>query len=74
MKSNNILNFTNSLSEYDITPQIFPIARITSMNWNKALMLIILGNFELPKEELEVVPYKTSANNLALKLIFFLMK
>ncbi|APJ03183.1 phosphate signaling complex PhoU family protein [Silvanigrella aquatica] len=59
IKSNNILNFTNFLSEYEITPQIFPIARITSMNWNKALMLIILGNFELPKEELEVVPYKT---------------
>jgi phosphate uptake regulator len=59
IKTNNILNFTNFLAEYDITPQIFPIARITSMNWNKALMLIILGDFELPKEELEVVPYKT---------------
>lgn len=59
IKTNNILNFTNFLSEYDITPQIFPIARITSMNWNKALMLIILGDFELPSEELEVVPYKT---------------
>ncbi len=59
LKTNNILNFTNLLSDYDITPQIFPIARITAMNWNKALMLIILGHFELPKEELELVPYKT---------------
>lgn len=59
IKSNNILKFTNFLTEYEIAPQIFPIARITSMNWNKVLMLIIIGNLELSKEELELIPYKT---------------
>jgi phosphate transport system protein len=59
IKNGTILNFTSMLTEYDMTPQIFPIARITSMNWNKVLMLIILGNFEISSDELEIVPYKT---------------
>ncbi|WP_186645837.1 phosphate signaling complex PhoU family protein [Fluviispira vulneris] len=59
IKSNNILNFTNLLVDYEITPQIFPIARITTVNWNNCLMLIKLGKFELSEEESDIVPNKT---------------
>lgn len=55
----NVLNITGFLSEYNIIPQVFPVAKITSMNWNNCLMLIFLGHFKLSSEEAEMISNKS---------------
>jgi phosphate uptake regulator len=54
-----LLEFAEFFSQEQLTPQVFPIARMDSMQWNRTLMLVRLGNFDLDEEEGDLIPFKT---------------
>lgn len=54
-----VLNFSDLLIREKVTPQVFPIGTLQAMQWNRCLMLIHLGQFELSQDERDQIPYKT---------------
>lgn len=57
--SQGALAYGRLLAAEKVTPQVFPVARIKNMRWNRTLMLISLGKCELSPAEKDVIPHKT---------------
>ncbi len=53
------LVYSDLLSREKITPQVFPVARLETMQWSRTLMLIMLGPCRLTETESELIPHKT---------------
>ncbi len=47
------------LSEFNIAPQVFPLARLSSLSWSRCVLFILVGDFELSEDENEFIPFKT---------------